>query len=86
MLNTNEQLMQALQKMASELQPLETAWKGDASVAFHNLIERFQQDAKTMNEALDHIANNVSSNAKKYAAQEAEQQQQLSSIMNTLQG
>ena len=86
MLNTNDQLMSALTKMASELEPLRTAWAGDAATAFQNLIERFQEDAKTMNSALDNIANNVSANAKKYAAQEAEQQQSLSGIMNTLGG
>lgn len=86
MLNTNEQLIQALSKMANELEPLRGAWQGEASTAFQSLIEHFQTDAKTMNDALDHIANNVSSNAKLYAAQEAEQQSQMTSIMNTLGG
>ncbi len=86
MLDTNEQLTSALQKMASELEPLRSAWQGDASTAFQSLIERFSDDANKMNQALDQIANAVSDNAKKYAAQEAEQQQQMSSITNTLSG
>lgn len=86
MLSTNEELMSALQKMASELQPLQSAWQGEAATAFHNLIERFQTDAKQMNDALDQIANNVSQNAKQYMQQEQEQQQSMSSIMNTLGG
>lgn len=86
MLNTNEQLMQALQKMASELEPLQSAWQGQASTAFQHLIEHFQEDAKNMNQALDTIANNVSQNAKQYAQQEEEQSQQMNSILNTLGG
>jgi WXG100 family type VII secretion target len=86
MLQTNEQLMKALQQMASELEPLQSAWQGQASTAFQHLINHFQEDAKTMNQALDTIANNVSSNAKLYAQQEEEQAQQMSSIMNTLGG
>lgn len=86
MLTTNEQLMKLLQQMASELEPLKTAWKGQAATAFQDLIDHFLQDAKTMNDALDHIANNVSSNAAAYARQEEEQQQQMSSITSTLGG
>jgi WXG100 family type VII secretion target len=86
MLDTNQQLIQAMQKMASELEPLQSAWQGEAATAFQNLIQHFQDDAKTMNNALDVIANNVSANAKQYAQQEADQAQQMSSILNTLNG
>jgi WXG100 family type VII secretion target len=86
MLNTQDQLNSALTKMASELEPLRTAWKGDASTAFQNLIERFQGDAQKMNQALEQIANTMSQNASKYAAQEQEQQQAMSQITNMLQG
>jgi len=86
MLNTQDQLNSALTKMASELDPLRTAWQGEASTAFQNLIERFQTDAQQMQQALEQIANNVSSNAKQYAQQEQEQQQSMNQIMNTLQG
>jgi WXG100 family type VII secretion target len=86
MLNTNEQLMSQMQKMASELDPLKTAWKGQAATAFQDLIDHFLTDAKTLNDSLDQIANNVSANAKAYAAQEEQQQQELSQITSTLGG
>lgn len=86
MVDTNQQLMSNLSKLAGECENIKGTWKGQAAIAFGNLMERFMADAKNLNSSLDEIASAVGSNAANYARQEEEAQQSISSIATTLGG
>ncbi|HEY4457094.1 MAG TPA: WXG100 family type VII secretion target [Pseudonocardiaceae bacterium] len=83
---TNSELMGNLNKMAGECEQIRGTWQGEASIAFSNLMERFQTDAKNLNNSLQQISEAVDTNAKNYAQQEQEAQQSISQIASTLGG
>ena len=84
--DTNQQLMSNLSKMAGECEGIKSSWQGAASIAFGNLMERFQTDAKNLNDSLNQISQAVTSNAQNYAQQEEEAQQSISKITSALGG
>lgn len=84
--DTNQQLMSNLSKLAGECENIKGTWKGQASIAFANLMERFQTDAKNLNQSLEQISEAVGANASNYAQQEQEAQQSISQITSTLNG
>jgi WXG100 family type VII secretion target len=86
MQEANAQLQGNLAKLAQECQQIESSWSGMAATAFQTLMERFQTDAKNLNDSLDQISSAVSSNASNYARQEQEAQQSISKITNALGG
>lgn len=84
--DTNQQLMSNLSKLASECQQIEGAWKGLAATAFQNLMERFNSDAKNLNDSLNQISQSIGANAQNYAQQEQESQDSISKITSALGG
>ncbi|MGH7867060.1 MAG: WXG100 family type VII secretion target [Candidatus Dormibacteraceae bacterium] len=86
MMNTNDQLQGKLNSLLSQLEPLQTAWVGEAATAFHSLLERYSNDAKNLNQSLVQIAEQVKGSAVTYTQQEQEQQQAMSSLMGRLNG
>ena len=85
-MQTNQQLMSNLSKMAGECEGIRGSWRARPSTAFSNLMERFQTDAKNLNDSLNSIAEAVTSNAQNYAQQEEEAQQSISKITSALGG
>lgn len=86
MMQTNQELMGNLNKMAGECEQIRGTWSGEAAIAFTNLMERFSTDAKNLNQSLEQISEAVDTNAKNYQQQEQEAQQSISSIASTLGG
>jgi WXG100 family type VII secretion target len=82
--DTNVQLMNNLKQLAGEVEAVETKWGGVAHDAFQRLMERFQTDAKSLNDNLLQIAEAVTGNAKAYDAQEAQAEASISAITNAL--
>lgn len=73
-------------KLASDLAPLETSWTGQAATAFHQLMERFQGDAKKLNQALQEISQQMQAASGTYLQQEEEQKSSISGIAGRLSG
>jgi WXG100 family type VII secretion target len=83
---TNEQLMSNLSKMAGECEQIRSTWRGTAATAFSNLMERFNADAKNLNDSLNAISQAIGVNAQNYAQQEQEAQESISKIQSALGG
>lgn len=60
------------------------SWKGNAQVAFQNLIRRFDEDALKVQEALRAIAEQISDTSKVYLSNEQAQEEQMSSVAKRL--
>lgn len=80
----NSSVQGQLSALKNQLAPLAGAWKGQASIAFQTLMERWDQNARTLNEALRGIGEAIQASGATYAQQEEEQQQSMSNIRNTL--
>ena len=83
---TNQQLMGNLSKLAGECEQIRGTWNGAAATAFTNLMERFQSDAKNLNDSLNSISEAVTGNANAYRQQEQEAQDSISKITSALGG
>jgi WXG100 family type VII secretion target len=86
MQDANAQLQSNLAKLASECEQIKGTWKGQAAIAFANLMERFMTDAKNLNDSLDSISEAIVGNAANYARQEEEASQSISHISSALGG
>ncbi|HVV19935.1 MAG TPA: WXG100 family type VII secretion target [Pseudonocardiaceae bacterium] len=84
--DTNEQLMNALKQLDSEVEGVAGAWAGQAHTAFQSLMEKFAGDAKNLNDALNQIAEAIAGSAKAYQQQEEQSAQDVSAIANALNG
>ncbi|KAA2264694.1 WXG100 family type VII secretion target [Solihabitans fulvus] len=73
-----------LKSLAGKLEPLQSAWGGAAATAFHQLIERFNDDANKLSQALNSIGEQMSGSAATYLQQEEEHSQSMSTITNRL--
>lgn len=82
----NQDLMQQLSQLASAVDGVAGQWTGAANTAFNTLIQKFQADAKTLNEKLLDISEAVSGSATAYQAQEDQASESLSQIATTLEG
>lgn len=83
---SNQQLMGNLKNLAGECEQIRGTWAGAAATAFSNLMERFQADAKNLNDSLNSISEAVTGNAQAYAQQEQEAQDSISRITSALGG
>jgi ESAT-6 family protein len=82
--DVNEQTQAALRSLRSQLEPLASAWQGVAATAFQNLMTRFDEDARKIQEALGQIGTSLDASFTTYQQQEEEQQQSMSGITNRL--
>jgi WXG100 family type VII secretion target len=80
----NVQLMNQLRSLAEAVDAVE--WRGQAQVAFTNLMTNFQADAKKLNDSLVRISEEISASATEYDAQEANAQSSISAITQSLGG
>jgi WXG100 family type VII secretion target len=84
MVDTNEQLQDNGRKLAQAVDSVQGAWKGAAATAFTTLMTQYHSDFKNLNDALFKIAEEVSSSATDYAAQEQAAADDVSAILHTL--
>lgn len=79
-----DQIQQQLATLRSQLVLLEGAWRGDASVAFSQLMVRWNDDAQRINRALAAIGEAVAASGRDYRAVEAENAGATSRIAQAL--
>ncbi len=71
----NQSVQGQLSQLRGQLAPLAGAWKGQAASAFQVLMDRWDNDARTLNEALNGIGEQIRGSGTTYAqADEAENQ------------
>ena len=75
-----------LRQVQNAVDTVKSSWRGDAATAFDNLMVRFQDDAKKLQEALRTIAEQIASSADVYSRQEEENKSSISGITGRLSG
>ena len=81
---TNEQVQARLSQLQGQLGPLASAWQGEAATAFHGLMERWNTDAKQLNQALSGIGEAIQTSGRSYQQAEEAHKQSMSSITSAL--
>ena len=84
--NVEQEINATVNKLNSDLAPLEASWKGAASQAFQQLQQRLMEDAKKLNQALSDIANAMKTASGTYEQQEQEASHGIGSIASRLNG
>ncbi len=80
----NDSVQSQLATLRNQIAPLAGAWKGQASVAFQTLMQRWDQDAAKLNEALRSIGEQIQGSGQTYAQREEEESQSFTGIQNAL--
>lgn len=83
-IDVNEQIQRQLRTLHSQLAPLAGTWRGQASVAFQELMVRWNEDATRMNRALHAIGETIQGSGQAYATTEEDTRSSISSIRSTL--
>jgi len=83
-LDVNQDIQGTLSQLKGQLAPLAGAWKGSASMAFQNLMLRWDDAAQRLNHALQGIGESIQASSTTYAAQEEEHSQSMSTITQSL--
>lgn len=68
--DVNTQIQATLRDLLNRLEPLMSTWQGSASVSFHTLKERWNDNAVKLNDALMGIAENLQQTHTNYDATE----------------
>lgn len=84
--NVNQQSQDALKSLGNALAPLEGTWKGQAAIAFQTLMQRYNDDALKLHNALEAISQQLKESNVAYVRQEEEASSSLSNISNVLGG
>jgi|SRR5882757_4965681 len=84
--NVEQEINATVNKLNSDLAPLEAGWKGQASQAFQQLQQRLMEDAKKLNQALSDISNAMKTASSTYDQQEQEAHSGISNIASRLNG
>ncbi|WP_018682789.1 WXG100 family type VII secretion target [Actinokineospora enzanensis] len=82
--NVNEESRNALSTLRGNLAPLHDNWRGQASAAFATLMNRFDEDARKLHDALQGISEQLKASNQAYVRQEEEASSSLSNITNVL--
>lgn len=85
-LDVNQDVQQRLASLRGQLEPLAGAWRGEASLAFARLMQRWDQDANKLNQALMGIGESIGASSTTYAQQEERERASMSAIEAALEG
>ncbi|HEU5355051.1 MAG TPA: WXG100 family type VII secretion target [Actinocrinis sp.] len=80
----SEEIQQELNSLMNNLSPVAASWKGNAASAFQQLMERWQQDATKLQQALAGIAEMLDSTNKTYSQAEENNSSQIGAILKGL--
>jgi WXG100 family type VII secretion target len=83
-LSVNQTVQTDLSTLRVKLDPLRAAWKGAAAVQFTALMQRWDNDARQLNEALRSIGEAIQGSASTYVQQDEAQSSSLSAIRTAL--
>ncbi|GAA3363302.1 MULTISPECIES: WXG100 family type VII secretion target [Saccharopolyspora] len=76
----------AVSTLDGQIAPVLASWKGGASDVFRRLMDAFQENAKTINQKLGEISENIQSSGQAYTQNEEEQAAEISKIEGMLGG
>jgi WXG100 family type VII secretion target len=82
----SEEINGELRTLLAQIEPVADTWKGQASAAFQQLIQRWNEDAQQLTRALEGIAESLDVSTKNYAAVEESNASQISKISAILGG
>lgn len=71
-------------QLMSALEPVAAQWKGAASSAFQQLLQRFNDDAGKLTQALDAIGQALGANTKNYQQVEEQNNSSISKLLSGL--
>ncbi|MEQ3550595.1 WXG100 family type VII secretion target [Pseudonocardia nematodicida] len=80
----NSSVTAELANLRGKLAPLAGAWTGQASVQFTRLMERWDAEARTLNESLATIGHALEGSGTGYAQREQDQAGAMSAITSAL--
>jgi WXG100 family type VII secretion target len=80
----NQSVQSQLMSLRNQLAPLAGAWKGQASTAFNLLMQRWDNDARALNEALNSIGEQIRGSGATYAQADETENQTYSRISQAL--
>jgi WXG100 family type VII secretion target len=76
----NSQIQSEIQKLNALIGEVAGSWKGEAATAYHQLQERWNDDANSLNKVLDEIRQAIDATTKQYSATEDQQRSSLSGV------
>lgn len=82
--DVNHNVQAQLMSLRNQLAPLAGAWKGQAATAFQLLMQRWDNDARALNEALDSIGEQIRASGVTYAQTDEAENQTYSRISQAL--
>ncbi|MER6663547.1 WXG100 family type VII secretion target [Amycolatopsis japonica] len=71
---------QNLSKLRDNIEATRAGWTGDASIAFNNVMKRFDETGRGLNQALQNIGDLLEQAGSKYNASEQQQQELINSV------
>jgi len=80
----NSQIQQELGRLNNLVGSIVGGWQGDAATAYHQLQERWNEDATKLNRVLDEIRQAIEETSKQYQSTEQEQHSSISNITAAL--
>jgi WXG100 family type VII secretion target len=79
-----EEIQAEMRSLESNLAPVQNAWKGSASNAFQQLMERFIADGAKLTDALNAIGEALGANNKNYSAVEEQNSGAITKLLSGL--
>jgi WXG100 family type VII secretion target len=78
----NGQIQGEIRRLGGVIEQVAGGWQGQAAKSYHQLQERWNQDAKRMSDILADIKEAVDSTRSNYTASEEQQNAEVSKIMS----
>ena len=79
---TNQALQSNLKQVENAAESVEGAWKGTAAAAFQQLIQRYAEDARKLQNSLEDIKGNIEGTARTTQQTEDEASSGIQGILN----
>lgn len=82
--DVNSQIQSQLSSLMSKLEPLASQWKGASQVSFNQLQVRWNDNARKLNQALNDIAEALSTSKSTYQSSDEQQASSFGGISGAL--
>ena len=82
--DVNQQIQTQLSNLLSRLDPLMSSWQGEAATSFHNLKQRWHDNATKLNHALRGIGDGLKQSQQTYQTHEATNVQDVNRVATNL--
>ncbi|RVW11563.1 WXG100 family type VII secretion target [Prescottella agglutinans] len=73
-----------LKRVRSEVDGIRGGWQGGAAIAFHNLMEQWENSSNKINDALRSISENLKSNSVKFDTAQQDHTAAINSVASSL--